>query len=269
MKPDLPHLRILIRGAGEMATGTGFRLHRSGFTRILMTEIAEPLAIRRLVCFSEAVYEGSCSVEGLRAVAISRFDEAQAAWDNRSIPVIVDPSNACLDAFKPDVVVDAILAKKNLGTSINDAPLVIGFGPGFCANCDVHFVVETNRGHNLGRLIQEGMSEPDTGTPGVVGGESAKRVVRSPADGTLSTTYRIGTMVERGEVIGKVDGAEVTASLSGVLRGLIRPGIRVERGLKIGDVDPRGNPEYCSTISEKARAIGGTVLEAILMRNNT
>jgi len=252
-----------------MATGTAFRLHRSGFFRILMTEISAPLAIRRLVCFSEAVYEGACAVEGLQAIAVKTADKVRHVWDRGAIPVIVDPDNTSLVTFKPDVVVDAILAKKNLGTAMEDAPLVIGLGPGFCAGCDVHFAVETNRGHNLGRLIEEGIPEPDTRTPGEVGGQTATRVIRAPSDGIFVSDCRIGDMVERGQAIGHVGHDDVSVSLAGVLRGLIRPGTQVESGLKIGDVDPRGKPAYCSTISEKARAIGGTVLEAILMRYNT
>lgn len=252
-----------------MASGTAYRLHRSGFSRILMTEIAAPLAIRRLVCFSEAVYEGVCEVEGLRSVVVKSRDEAQHAWDHGAIPVIVDPENTSLRWFKPDVVVDAILAKKNLGTAMTDAPLVIGLGPGFCAGSDVHFVVETNRGHNLGRLIHEGLPEPDTRTPGDVGGQTATRVVRAPSDGIFLPYCRIGDRVERDQVIGHVGNDDVCVGLAGVLRGLIRSGFPVERDLKIGDVDPRAKTEYCSTVSEKARAIGGTVLEAILMRYNT
>lgn len=252
-----------------MATGTACRLYRSGFSKILMTDISRPLAIRRLVCFSEAVYNGTSTVEGLRAVAVSTIDQVRAAWNDHAIPVIADPQNSSVDLFKPDVVIDAILAKKNLGTTIRDASLVIGLGPGFCAGSDVHFVVETNRGHNLGRLIDDGVPEPDTGTPGDIGGQTSNRVIRAPSDGVFESDYSIGTQVKQGQIVGRVGDDDVSVGLSGVLRGLIRPGIEVQRGLKIGDVDPRGIPAYCTTISEKARAIGGTVLEAILMRFNT
>jgi xanthine dehydrogenase accessory factor len=165
---------------------------------------------------------------------------------------------------KPDVLVDAILAKKNLGTSINDAPLVIALGPGFEAEKDAHFVVETNRGHNLGRLLTSGSAEPDTGTPGPVMGITTDRVLRAPSDGIFQNSLDIGDLVKRGDVIGSVGSEPLKASIDGVIRGLIRPGIEVPAGLKIGDIDPRGNKSFCYTISEKARAIGGTVLEGIL-----
>lgn len=268
MSPRLPHLKIMIRGAGEMATGTACRLYGSGFHRILMTEIEQPVAIRRCVCFSEAVYDGTSTVEGFRAVAISSLDQVEEAWNGHSIAVIVDPQNNTASTFKPDILIDAILAKKNLGTSLRNAPLVIGLGPGFCAGRDVHFAVETNRGHDLGRLIDQGMTEPDTGTPGNIAGEAEHRVIRAPSDGILEADCVIGTPVIRGQAIGRVGNDEVLAGLSGVLRGLIRPGIGVHRGLKIGDVDPRAIQAYCTTISDKARAIGGSVLEAILRRFN-
>jgi len=269
MSDALTDLKIIIRGAGEMATGTACRLHRSGFSRLLMTEVEHPLAVRRMVSFCEAVHDRSRIVEGIKAVRISRPEEAEDIARQGLIPVLVDPDNAARKIIKPDVLVDAILAKKNLGTSIRDAPLVVGFGPGFHAGGDVHCVVETNRGHDLSRLIFEGPASPNTGTPGTIGGQTARRVLRSPSDGILQSDLEIGTMVEEGQVVAHVAGTPVKAGLDGVLRGLIRPGTPVTRDLKIGDVDPRGEPSYCHTISEKARALGGTVLEAILMKFNT
>lgn len=268
MTDHLPFLKIIIRGAGEMATGTACRLHRSGFTRILMTEIDKPMAVRRAVSFCEAVHEGSWTVEGIEASRISVPEEAPRLWDERVIPVIVDPTNESRQSLKPDVTVDAILAKENLGTTINDANLVIGLGPGFVAGSDVHYVVETSRGHDLARLIVEGEAAPNTGVPGDIGGHTIKRVIRAPARGLFKSDLAIGTPVGEGQILGRVDGQEVRAALRGVLRGLIRPGILVEKDLKIGDVDPRGIVSNCFTISEKARAIGGTVLEAIMMRYN-
>jgi len=268
MPNKLSDLKIVIRGAGEMATGTACRLHRSGFYKILMTETARPLAVRRLVSFCEAVYEGATTVEGVQAVAISTPDQAVGLWSEKLIPVLVDPKNSSGCVIKPDVIIDAILAKTNLGTNISDAPLVIGMGPGFYAGRNVHYVIETNRGHNLARLISEGEAEPDTGVPGNIGGFTTERVLRSPADGVFESDLEIGVLVKKGQTIGTVAGEPVTAGVSGVLRGLIRPATRVRRGLKIGDVDPREVQSYCSTISEKARAIGGTVLEAILARFN-
>jgi xanthine dehydrogenase accessory factor len=267
--PDkLSDLKILIRGAGEMATGTAVRLHNSGFPSLLMTEIDRPLAVRRMVSFCEAVHEGSWVVEGVKAVAIGTPGHTAEAWSRGLIPVLVDSQNTSREMLKPDVLIDAILAKKNLGTEIADAPLVIGLGPGFRAGKDVHYVIETNRGHDLGRLISEGEAFPDTGTPGEIAGHTGLRVIRSPGNGVFESDARIGTVVEAGRVVGSVAGREVVAGLAGVLRGLIRPGTRVGTGLKIGDVDPRGKIDFCFTISEKARAIGGAVLEAILTTFN-
>lgn len=268
MPNKLSDLKIVIRGAGEMATGTACRLHRSGFYKILMTESARPLAVRRLVSFSEAVYEGTITVEGVQAVAISTPDQAVGLWGEKLIPVLVDPKNNSSCVVKPHVVIDAILAKTNLGTNITDASLVVGLGPGFSAGRDVHYVIETNRGHNLGRLISEGEADADTGVPGNISGFTTERVLRSPADGVFESELGIGDMVKKGQTIGQVAGKRVKAGVSGILRGLIRPATPVRRGIKIGDVDPRCDLTYCSTISEKARAIGGTVLEAILARFN-
>jgi xanthine dehydrogenase accessory factor len=234
-----------------------------------MTEVAAPLAVRRLVSFSEAVPDGTWTVEGTRAVRIAQAGEACAFWGESVIPIIVDPDNDARKEIRPDVIVDAILAKKNLGTTISDAPLVIGVGPGFDAGRDVHCVVETNRGHDLGRLIFAGQAAADTGIPGEIGGHTFRRVLRAPADGVFEADANIGALVSDAEIVGRVSGTPVRATLSGVLRGLIRSGTPVTRGLKIGDIDPRGEPSYCSTISDKSRAIGGTVLEAILMKFNT
>jgi xanthine dehydrogenase accessory factor len=234
-----------------------------------MTEIEHPLAVRRLVSFCEAIYDGTCQVEGVAAVRIDQPSDASRIWEKGDIPVIVDPQNSVRNIIKPDIVVDATLAKKNLGTSIHDAPLVIALGPGFVADEDVHWVIETNRGHNLGRLILKGAADPDTGVPGDIGGQTTNRVIRAPADGMFEPSLDIGASVEQGQSVGHVGASQVEAGLAGVLRGLIRPHTYVTRGLKIGDVDPRGNLAHCSAISEKARAIAGTVLEAILMRFNT
>ncbi len=251
-----------------MASGTAFRLHRSGFVRLLMTDIDNPLAVRRMVSFCEALHHNTWSVESVRSARIKSPEEAPGLWEQRIIPVIVDPENRSKDILKPDVVVDAILAKKNLGTGMTDAPLVLGLGPGFSAGRDVHFVIETNRGHNLGRLIFEGEASPNTGVPGDIAGQTSKRVVRAPVDGVFESDVQIGTKVQEGQVVGHVGSHAVKVGVGGVVRGLIRPGTTVIRNVKIGDVDPRGDVSYCNTISEKARAIGGTVLEAILMRFN-
>jgi xanthine dehydrogenase accessory factor len=264
MPEKLSDLKIIVKGAGEMATGTAWRLHQSGFRKILMTEVEAPLAVRRLVSFCEAVCEGTSVVEGLQADRVQSVDQVSDLWQAGRIPVIVDPDNVSWPMIQPHVLIDAILAKKNLGLTKDQAPLVIAMGPGFEAGEDAHYVVETNRGHHLGRLISEGPASPDTGVPGNIAGHSSDRVLRAPGNGPFVTDMKIGDMVTEEQIIGNVTGSPVATAVDGVLRGLIRPGTTVTAGLKIGDVDPRGDIEYCTTISEKARAIGGTVLEAIL-----
>ena len=255
---------IIIKGAGEMATGVACRLYRANFKRILMLETPSPLAVRRRVSFCEAVHEKNMTVEGVEAVRVADDAELDAAWAAAKIAVRVDAQGASVARCKPDVFIDATLAKRNLGTSIADAPLVLALGPGFLAGTDCHIVIETNRGHDLGRLITAGMAEPNTGIPGTIAGYTRERLLRAPADGFFSTRRQIGDLICKGEVIGRVGTAEVTAQIDGILRGLIRPGSSVTKGLKIGDVDPQGEAGYCDTISEKARALGGAVLEALL-----
>ncbi len=260
-------LKVLIRGAGEMASGVAHRLHRCHF-RVIMTEIPEPLCIRRRVSFSEAVFEGEQEVEGVRAVLISDPREAEEVWRQDAIPVIIDPEARSREVIMPDVVVDAILAKRNIGTRRDFAPLVIGLGPGFKAGEDVDVVIETNRGHNLGRVIYRGEAEPDTGVPGVIAGVSAERVLRAPGDGIFRPVKEIGDLVKAGEVVAWVGESPMKTAIDGVIRGLLREGTRVKKGLKSGDVDPRGQRENCYTISDKARTISGGVLEAILAHFN-
>jgi xanthine dehydrogenase accessory factor len=269
MSIHLPDLKIVIRGAGEMATGTAVRLHSSGFHRMLMTEIPQPLSVRRTVCFSESVHAGAWEVEGIRSRLIDAIDQAEELWEQNIIPVIVDASCSTRAALHPDVLIDAILAKRNTGTAREDARLVIGLGPGFVAGKDVHYVVETNRGHHLGRLISEGSAAPDTGVPGDIGGWTTKRVLRAPQAGVFTSSRTIGDCAAAEEIVGDVDGMPVVVEIGGILRGLIRSGTPVTDRLKIGDVDPRGERSYCRTVSEKARAIGGAVLEGILRRFNT
>lgn len=264
---DLSGLTVVIRGAGEMASGVAWRLFQAHF-RVLLTEIPQPLAVRRGVSFCEAVYEGRQTVEGVEAVLVHRPEDATGVWQSRRIPLLLDPDLSQSLRLKPEVLVDAILAKKNLGTRITQAPLVVGLGPGFRAGIDAHYVVETQRGHNLGRLYDEGEAEADTGVPGTIGGFSGERVLRAPATGILKALKDIGAAVEAGEAVVEVEGIPVPARIPGVLRGLIRNGTPVSAGLKIGDVDPRSNPLFIQTISEKARAIAGAVLEGILRRFN-
>jgi xanthine dehydrogenase accessory factor len=257
-------LVVLIRGAGEMASGVAHRLHQSHF-KICMLEIPDPLAVRREVSFCEAIYGGEKKVEGVRAKFISTPKEIQSTWKEGKIPLLIDPDGKKTRSFlKPDVLVDAILAKKNLGTHIQDAPLVIGLGPGFTAGKDVHIVVETNRGQNLGKMILNGTAEPDTGIPGEIGGFTVERVLRTMKKGIFVPQKSIGDRASKGSVVAVVDDFPVIAKISGVVRGLLRERVEVRKGMKVGDIDPRGKKELCFTISDKARAIGGGVLEAIL-----
>ena len=252
-----------------MATGTACRLYRANFKKIFMLETKNPLAVRRKVSFCEAIHDSHAEVEGIRAEKVSGPDQFEAAWQKAVIPVIADPEWESIKQISPHVVIDAMIAKKNLGTARSEAELVIGLGPGFEAGKDVHVVIETNRGHNLGRLIFRGCPEPDTGIPGNIGGYTAERVLRAPCSGIFLSDLEIGSIVKEKEITGYVDKTPVTADISGVIRGQIRPGSRVKKNMKIGDIDPRAEKKYCTTVSEKARAIGGSVLEAVLNRFNT
>jgi xanthine dehydrogenase accessory factor len=254
---------VVVKGGGEMGSGVVHRLVRSGF-KVCITEIPEPLAVRREVSFCEAVFSGQQEVEGLIGKRIHNSEEIFRAWEERLVPVLIDPECAVREILKPDVIVDAILAKKSPTTRILDAPLVIGLGPGFRAGLDVHYVIETNRGHFLGKVIEAGEAEPDTGIPGVIGGYSWERVLRAPAEGAFQGRRKIGERVQKGDVIAEVAGVPAITMIDGVLRGILRDGVFVIEKMKVGDVDPRAMREHCFTISEKARAIGGGVLEAIL-----
>ncbi len=262
-KCPLTEIIVAVKGAGEMATGVAWRLWQANIRRIFMLEIPEPLAVRRRVSFCEAVYEKEWEVSGVSAVRTDDASGIQAAWDKGQIPVAVDPRWLLLEKLHPQVVIDAILAKRNLGTRLSDGPLVIGLGPGFQAGIDVHIVIETNRGHNLGRLILTGAAEANTGIPGDISGYTEERVLRAPVSGTFTSPLAIGALVRQGATVGSVAGREVKAGISGVIRGLLRSGTEVEEGLKLGDVDPRGDAGYCTTISDKSLAIGGAALEAV------
>lgn len=254
---------VLIKGAGDLASGIGLRLWRSGFP-VVMTEIPQPTVIRRKVSFAEAVYEGKVEVEGVTACLAESSREAKTLLDDGIIPVLIDPEADCRKELAPQVIVDAILAKRNVGTYRGQAPLVIGCGPGFVAGEDVDLVVETMRGHNLGKVIHQGSALPNTGIPGVVAGYAEERVLRAGCDGIFEGVREIGDLVTEGQVVAVVDGRPIRANISGVLRGILRTGLTVYQGMKVGDVDPRGQVEYCFTVSDKALAIGGGVLEAIL-----
>ena len=270
---------IVVRGAGDLATGTIHRLKKAGF-RLLVLEAEHPAAIRRQVSLSEAVYAGSARVEDVEAVRMdvdlaekkNRKEllepEMERIWKKDGVPVLVDPAGLSIAALRPAVVVDAILAKKNLGTTKEMAPLVIALGPGFTAGEDVDVVIETKRGHNLGRVIRSGSAVPNTGIPGIIGGYGKERVMHAQAEGILRNAASIGDIVEARAVIAEIETENgtvpVEASFSGLLRGLIRDGYPVTKGFKIADIDPRKEElQNCFTISDKARCIAGSVLEVI------
>lgn len=255
-------MRILIRGAGDLATGIAYELWLAGHD-ILMTEIASPLAVRRAVAFSSAVYEGEIQVEKARAVLVKNLEEALQEIRQRHIPVIVDALADIRRPYNPDVLVDAIMAKRNLGTVITDADTVIGIGPGFYAGRDCHYVIETQRGPELGRCIREGAALPDTGIPGEIGGYSRERLIQASADGLIEPLVQIGDCVEKGQIVALTGGVPVYAKMTGIIRGMLKEGLAVKTGLKIGDVDARMKTELCYTISDKSRRIGQGVLEAL------
>lgn len=268
---------IICRGGGDLATGIVHRLFRAGF-QVLVLETDSPAAIRRQVSFSEAVYDGTATVEGVTAERIASADKASVnhVLEEGRVPLLVDPDGSSIPLLKPDIVVDAIIAKKNLGTAKEMAPLVIGVGPGFTAGEDVDLVVESMRGHNLARIFTTGSALPNTGIPGNIGGFTKERVLHAEAAGYMKNIRQIGDIVEKGEEIARIyekmteDGTfsgsyvSVEASISGIIRGLIREGYHFQKGFKIADIDPRESElANCFTISDKARSIGGSVLEAV------
>ena len=258
---------IIVRGAGDMATAVIHRLWRAGF-RVLALETDRPSAIRRQVSVSEAVYDGCATVDGMTAVCINSISQCNDVWAAGNVPLIVDPSGCCIESLKPSVVVDALIAKRNMGMNRSMAPLTIALGPGFEAGADVDAVIETMRGHNLGRIIYHGCGQPNTGVPGKIGGYAAERVIHAPHAGRIRHLHAIGDYVNQGETIAVIDDGQtehlVSASISGLIRGLIREGYDVPKGFKIADIDPR-REEYanCFTISDKARCIAGSVLELV------
>jgi len=270
---------VVIKGAGDLASGIALRLHHAGF-EIAMTEIAAPISVRRTVCFSQAVYEGRKQVEDITAVLVNNEAGMKDVFLKKQIAVFVDPCAAVVKSFKPAAIIDAIMAKKNTGTAITDAPVVICAGPGFTAGVDCHAVIETQRGHTLGRVITEGCALPNTGIPGNIGGFTIERLLRSPADGVFEAASSIGDRVKKGETVAHVRnlpaaaaGEEVSlreeifpikAEIDGILRGILPSGIKVKLGMKAGDIDPRCEEAHCFTVSDKALSIGGGVLEAFL-----
>jgi len=255
---------VIVRGGGDIASGVIQKLYRCGF-KVLVLEIENPTCIRRAVSFSEALFEDEIEVEGIKSVRVRNLEEIEDAWKNNKVPVIVDPKGSYINLLKPKAVVDGILAKKNLGTYINMAPITMALGPGFEAGKDVDVVIETNRGHNLGRLIFNGEAQADTGSPGNIGGYTKERVIYSPCDGVINNAKEIGDIVKKEEPLAYVGDYIVRATIDGVLRGIIRNNSKVYKGLKIADIDPRlEERKNCFTISDKARTIGGGVLEALI-----
>jgi xanthine dehydrogenase accessory factor len=254
--------RILIRGGGEMGSGVAWRLRRCGFD-VIIAETEQPTAVRRRVSFCEAVYDGTQTVEGITA-RLAELNDIDSICKRGEIPLLICPSPDALGSLNPDILIDAILAKRNTGVKRGMAPRVVGLGPGFTAGDDVDCVIETNHGPNLGRCIWQGTAEANTGVPCAQNGETFNRVLRAPADGTLEVLKDIGDLVEEGTSVARVNDIDIHAQVKGVIRGMLRPGLSVTKGMKLGDIDLRSDPEICHRIANKALAIAGGVLEAVL-----
>lgn len=259
-------MKVVIRGGGDLATGVAEVLYQSGF-KVLILDIEKPSSIRRSVCFSEAIYDGVVKVENIICKKVENENEIEKCWSEKIIPIMVDEKGEIIKKIKPDVVVDSIIAKKNLGTTKEMAPITVALGDGFEAGKDVDIVIETMRGHNLGRIITSGRAMKNTGIPGEIKGVSKDRVIYSKANGRFSSVKKIGDTVQKDEIIGYVGDVEIRGKISGVLRGIIREGYEVTENMKIGDIDPRiEEKNNCFTISDKARSLGGAVLRAIMFR---
>ena len=258
--------RIIVRGGGDLATGVVQKFYRAGFP-VVVLEVAAPSAIRRTVALCEAAYDGIAQVEDVICQKVSGPGKLEDCWNAGRVPLLIDPDGAIIREIKPSAVIDAILAKRNTGTNMAMAEMTIALGPGFLAGKDVTAVIETMRGHDLGRLILQGHAQPNTGVPGEIGGKSTQRVLRAPAHGVVTAHKRIGEVAERGEVVFAVDEQEVHAPFTGLVRGMLRDGMEVPQGMKTADIDPRTDIDV-STISDKARCLGGAVLEAYLYLRN-
>jgi len=257
--------RVLIRGGGDLASGVAVRLHRAGF-KVLVTELPKPLVVRRLVSFAQAVFAGKTMVEEVQGTLVDSLTEAEKLIDEGQVAVMGDPEAEVLQGFRPLVLVDARMTKRPPEVGRDAAPLVIGLGPGFTAGVDCHAVIETIRGHFMGRVMWQGSALKDTGVPESVMRKEGERVLRSPASGLLIAHAAIGDHLEEGQLIAEVGPEKVLAPFKGTLRGLVHPGLQVEERMKIGDLDPRDDPQYCTLISDKSLAIGGAVLEAVLTK---
>lgn len=255
-------MKILIKGAGDLATGIAVRLVNAGYSCV-MTETEVPTTVRRTVAFSRAVYEKEAEVEGIKAVLVNGLEEVEQALANGNVAVIVDEKAEILKEYKPDILIDAIIAKRNTGTTIEDAGLVIGVGPGFEAKKDCHAVIETKRGHYLGRVLYEGSAIPNTGIPGNIGGFTTERIIRATAEGVFEPVAKIGQLVDKNEIVAYSGGQPVYSQMGGIVRGMLQQGVWVTEGMKAGDIDARCEVDHCFSVSDKARAIGGAALEAV------
>ena len=255
--------KVVIRGGGDIATGVVQKFHRAGFPVVIL-EAPAPTAIRRTVALCEAVYEGTSQVEDVICHRVKKSGELDACWRNGIVPLLIDPGGETIRDIRPAAVIDAIIAKRNLGTTRSMADVTIALGPGFCAGADVHAVIETVRGHDLGRLILEGSAKPDTGLPGEIGGESYLRVLRAPVPGKIVHVKQIGDVVDKGDALFSIGDIPIVAPFDGLLRGLIREGTEVFKGMKVADIDPRTDIDW-RTISDKARCLGGASIEAFFI----
>lgn len=272
-KSTIKNSLVVLRGGGDIASGIAQKIFRSGFPTII-TETENPTMVRRTVSFAECIYSGQMEIEGLFSEMVQedtlteKFHSALSLLEKNIIPVLVDPECEILKLAKPQILIDAILAKKNLGTHKDSAQIVIGVGPGFNAGSDCNAVIETARGHDIGRIIFSGCASENTGVPGPIGGYTTERLLRSPEKGKFKSIKKIGDKVSKGELVAKVDEFEIFSEIPGVIRGLIRDDLSISKGFKVGDIDPRAKPEHCMTISDKSRSIAGGVLEAILILLN-
>jgi xanthine dehydrogenase accessory factor len=252
---------VFIKGAGDLASGVAYVFKKEGYS-VVMTEVEQPACVRRMVSFAEAVYEGEMCVQGVWGRLAASFEQAKQIMEKGDIAVLVDPQAETVEKFYPQVLIDATMAKKNLGTKMNDANIVIALGPGFEAGKDVHAVIETQRGPNLGKPIYHGMAAPNTGIPGNVLGFTIQRVLRAPGDGVFHTLVKIGDLVEKGDTVALVNELPVNTEIGGVVRGLLKDGLTVHKGMKVGDIHPEKNSEVCYSITDKALAVGRGALEA-------
>ena len=253
---------VAIKGAGDLATGVAWRVFKSGLP-VVMTEIAYPLVVRKTVAFAQAVYDSSFTVQQVTAVLVDSATGIDPVLCQGKIPLLIDPEARIINKIKPTILVDAIMAKRNVNTSIESASLVLALGPGFTAGKDCNAVIETKRGHNLGRVIWQGSAAPDTGIPDAVNGYAVERLLRAPEGGKVEPLCNIGDAVKKGDLVARVGGTPVITEIDGVCRGMIQAGVVVKKGTKIGDIDPRGIKEHCYTISDKALSVGGGVMEAV------